>query len=305
MIFLSNFAQGQIFESKPKIIIVGSATAFPFIAEFSEDFAKFHQVPSPLIEANGTGSGVKTFCMNYKNPTNAPDLIFASRRMTLNEIADCKRNGINDLQEFELGLDGIVLATKGKLIKSLKSSELFQAISSSTLDLQQNELKYWSEINENFPRLRIEIYGPNDNSGTRDALNELLLEKMCKELKLNLGEKCNMIRNDGAFIIMGSNNLIIQKLKENHRALGIIGFNFFRQNQAWLNGIKIDNVPPTSENIASKKYAFSRKIYFYARKSNLEKQNLLRKFVTEIKGQHVIGKDGFLTKQGLVQSEKQ
>jgi phosphate transport system substrate-binding protein len=60
------------------------------------------------------------------------------------------------------------------------------------------------------------------------------------------------VREDGSYIDAGENdNLIVQKLEANPRAIGIFGFSFLDQNIDKLQGSRIEGVEPTFENIAS------------------------------------------------------
>ena len=92
----------------------------------------------------------------------------------------------------------------------------------------------WSDIDPSFPNAKIEVLGPPPTSGTRDAFNELAMERGCKKIDwiaaMNKSDKsrykqvCHSIREDGPFIEAGENdNLIVQKLEANPSAFGIFG----------------------------------------------------------------------------------
>jgi ABC-type phosphate transport system substrate-binding protein len=64
------------------------------------------------------------------------------------------------------------------------------------------------------------------------------------------------IREDGRFIEAGENdNLIVQKLKANTKAVGIFGYSFLEENTDKVQGSKVAGVEPTYESIADGSYA--------------------------------------------------
>ncbi|HAG37038.1 MAG TPA: phosphate ABC transporter substrate-binding protein, partial [Erythrobacter sp.] len=72
--------------SRDSIRAVGSSTVFPFAKAVSESFVRTHpDFRSPIIEATGTGGGMKLFCAGLGAST--PDMTHASRRMKASEFA--------------------------------------------------------------------------------------------------------------------------------------------------------------------------------------------------------------------------
>ena len=53
-----------------QIRVVGSSTVYPFIALAAEQFARATDYPTPIVEATGTGGGMKLFCggVGQKHP---------------------------------------------------------------------------------------------------------------------------------------------------------------------------------------------------------------------------------------------
>jgi hypothetical protein len=78
------------------------------------------------------------------------------------------------------------------------------------------------------------------------------------------------IREDGAFIEAGENdNLIVQKLEANPKALGIFGFSFLEENLDQLRGLKIDGVEPSFETIESGRFPAARPLFIYVKKAHV------------------------------------
>src|SRR5690606_6987070 len=143
-----------------------------------------------------------------------------------------------DIVEVKIGYDGIVLAHGINADPvSLTREEIFLALAKQVPgdgegDLVPNPHRTWQDINEDLPAVNIEVLGPPPTSGTRDAFVELAMEKGCRSVPwiADLAESdegrfrtiCHTLREDGAFVEAGENdNLIVQKLQANPRALGI------------------------------------------------------------------------------------
>src|SRR5690348_3972091 len=90
--------------------VVGSSTVYPFAVAVVDAAAKADPgTPRALVESTGTGSGIKQFCAGAESGT--PDVANASRRMTRAEFDECAKNGVTDIVELQVGLDGIVFAS--------------------------------------------------------------------------------------------------------------------------------------------------------------------------------------------------
>ena len=89
---------------------VGSSTVYPFAKMAAERVARANpRLGSPIIESTGTGGGFKLFCAGVGE--RFPDIANASRRMKGKEAAQCAANGVKDVTEIQIGLDGVALAT--------------------------------------------------------------------------------------------------------------------------------------------------------------------------------------------------
>ncbi|MBP9792097.1 MAG: substrate-binding domain-containing protein [Rickettsiales bacterium] len=284
------------------IRIVGSSTAFPFISNISEVISKRNPEITIIIETTGTGSGFQLFCQ--KNHVNShPDIVMASRPITTKELELCKKNG-TDPQEIIFGYDAILILSSSKSITNLERDDIFLAISEFTPThhtLTKNKISYWNEINTSLPKQLIEIYGPPYSSGTRDEMNKLVMNYSCKQSKFSTAyhnqSLCTSVRRDGRYIETGENeNLVIQKLKSNPLALGILGYNFYVGNQD-LNVVSIDNIYPDFHNISTFKYPLTRPLYLYFHKKN---QKTLKNFMLELTKNEFFIQNSHLMKIGLI-----
>ncbi|MGL4566216.1 MAG: substrate-binding domain-containing protein, partial [Halioglobus sp.] len=106
---------------------------------------------------------------------------------------------------------------------------------------------------------------------------------------------------DGAYIEAGENdNLIVQKLAGNPRAVGIFGYSFLEENGDKVQGAEIDGVSPSFDSIADGSYPVSRPLYFYIKAAHLGKIPGIQEYAIEFASNKAMGEDGYLPERGLI-----
>ena len=306
----------QAFAARDNISIVGSSTVYPFSTTVAEQFGKTTQFKTPKVESTGTGGGMKLFCKGVG--VNTPDMTNASRRIKDSEYQQCQENGVKDIVEVKIGYDGIVIANSKKAAQlNLSLKDIYLALAKDIPNPDGSEgtipnpHKTWKDVNSALPADKIEVLGPPPTSGTRDAFVELAMEGGCKKFdwikalkdsdKNAYKAQCHTIREDGAYIEAGENdNLIVQKLDSNPKALGIFGYSFLDQNIDIVQGSKIDGVTPTFDAIASGDYPVSRALYFYAKKAHINVIPGMKEYLAEFTSEKAWGPDGYLSEKGLI-----
>ena len=294
--------------SREQIRAVGSSTVYPFAKVIADSLAKSNAAfKSPIIESTGTGAGMKLFCAGVG--VSHPDIANASRRMKKSEYEDCAKNGVDKIVEVQVGLDGIAFAeAKGGLGMKLTQADVYKALAANPYG-KPNTAKTWKDVNPAYPAEPILVYGPPSTSGTRDALKELILMKGCdanpemKALKDSDKDKheaiCGEVRSDGAYVDAGENdNLIVQKLEANPKAVGVFGFSYLEENSDKLEGLSMNGVQPTYAAISDFSYPGARPLFIYVKAAHLDAIKGLKEFIAEW-AKHW-GKDGLLAKQGMV-----
>ena len=303
-------------ESRDQIRIVGSSTVFPFATTVAEQFGKTTDFKTPVIESTGSGGGLKLFCAGLG--VQHPDITNSSRRIKQKEVDLCSKNGVADITEIKIGYDGIVLSNSrsaGQMAITVK--QLFMALAKdvptddSGETLVPNPHENWSDIDPSLPQHPIEVMGPPPTSGTRDAFVELAMEGGCKKFRALKAMKkhdkqkykalCHAIREDGAFIEAGENDvLIIQKLVANPNAFGIFGYSFLDQNIDKVQGSLIGGIQPTFNTIANADYPVSRSMYFYVKHAHATVIPGVMEYVAEFTSDGAWGPDGYLAEKGLI-----
>jgi phosphate transport system substrate-binding protein len=113
--------------------------------------------------------------------------------------------------------------------------------------------------------------------------------------------RCHAIREDGRYVEAGENdNLIVNKLEANPRALGIFGFSFLAQNSDKVQGASINGIAPTFDTIADKTYPVARPLFFYVKKAHVGRIPGIREFLTEFTSDSAWGEYGYLSDKGLI-----
>ena len=289
------------------IRVVGSSTVYPFANAVAEATAKTAGIKAPVIESTGTGGGMKLFCAGVG--AAHPDVANASRRMKASEYEDCAKNGVKDVIEIQVGIDGIAFAEaqRGPGM-ALTPVDVYKALAANPFG-KPNTAKTWADVNPALPAIPILVYGPPSTSGTRDALAELILTKGCdsdpamkalKDTDKDAHKKtCTEVREDGAYVDSGENdNLIVQKISENPKAVGVFGFSFLEENMDKLKGITMSGVAPTYATISDFSYPGARPLYIYVKAAHVNVIKGIKEFVGE--WPKAWGPDGLLKAKGMV-----
>lgn len=269
--------------------IVGSSAVFPFAATVAEHYSYKTHEPMPLVEAIGTGPGLKLFCGSFSGPDGA----ITSRPMTNAEKEKCHKQSIT-FEEFKIGQDGLVLIqNKKKPPFSATLRDLNLALSEKILSdgkCIKNPYKTWVEIQKSFPSTPIRVLGPAPTSGTYDVLTEKIL-----------GSCSPYLRQDGVYVEAPANeNLIVQKILNAPSALGIVTFSFYEQNKRRLHALPIDDILPSVSSIQREEYPLSRPLYLYIRTNEISDHSDRAHYALEFTSQEATGAKGYLTKKGLI-----
>lgn len=296
--------------ARSQIRAVGSSTVYPFATAVAERLTRANpSMQPPVIESTGTGAGMKLFCGGVGE--RFPDIENASRRIKASEVKLCAQNGVKEITEIQVGIDGIAFATaKSTAITNVTLRDIYAALAKTPWG-KPNKAKTWKDVNPKLPALKIQVYGPPPTSGTRDAFNELIMTVGCETNPAMAALKksdearhksvCTGLREDGAFIEAGENdNLIVQKLEANPGTMGLFGYSYLEENSAQLKGIAINGIEPTYQSISSFKYPGARPLYIYVKNAHVRAIPAIKAFVTEFSKETSWGPNGYLVRRGMI-----
>ncbi len=266
--------------ARTNVSVAGSSTVFPFATLAAESFVRAN--PSfavPRVESIGTGGGIERFCAGVGAAT--PDIATASRRMKPTELAACNGNGVTEVVELQIGIDGLALgqASSTTTPLNLTTQDIYRALAANPYG-QPNTARTWRDVNPALPAIAISVYGPPSTSGTFDAFKELIMGKGCtqnaemaalKDSNKDEFERiCHTLRGAPFYVEQGENdNLIIQKLSQNSESVGIFGFSYLDANRRQIRDVAINGVEATRETVADGSYPGSRPLFIYVKKQHI------------------------------------
>ena len=285
----------SVLAQKLPITVVGSSTVYPFTTVVAERFGKGSKFDTPIVESTGTGGGMKLFCAGIQS--NTPSVTNASRAIKAKEEALCKENGV-DWIEIAIGNDGIAFVNSVKGTKTdFTKQQLWEALAA-----EGSHPKTWSEIDPSLPNVEIKIMVPPPTSGTRDAWNDLVMNKGCPEaIKVKSKKACSLLREDGAAIEVGENDtLIINKLVGSPDHYGIMGYSYLMNSRDKIQAATIEGVSISLESIQDYSYPIARPLFVYFKVQHMEVIPGLKQFMKAYVSPKAMGSRGYLTDLGLV-----
>ena len=297
--------------AREEIRIVGSAGVLPYMQTVAESFGRNWDLPAPSLEITGTGNGFRLFCAGVGYQT--PDIIVTPRPILESEFNDCTENGAADITEIVFGLDAVVVvhAKEDGENADFQVSDIFSALAErveSDGKLIPNPFTRWSEINPELPKKPIRVTGPPQTAPEYDAFLKLIMETGCKSVHMFSAmepEKryleCRTLRKDGAFVEGAKTEIrIMQWLKRNPEAFGIVGYALMHNNGDRIEGNRINGVAPNMENISAGYYPLARPIYLYVKNKHVEAVEGLQQLLYEVTSERAISPDGYLADTGFI-----
>jgi phosphate transport system substrate-binding protein len=281
--------------ARDQISIVGSSTVFPFSTVVAEKVGK-KGIKTPVIESTGTGGGMKLFCKGIG--VNTPDMTNASRAIKPKEKEMCFNNGVTDISQVIVGLDGIaIIHSAENNTVNFTVEQLWQALSA-----KGSQPSKWSDIDSSLPNVKIGVLVPPPTSGTRDAFNSLVMSKGCpKEIKEANKKDCTLLREDGAAIEAGENDtLIINKIVAEPNNFGILGYSYYDANKDKVRAVTINGKSISKQSIQDGSYPISRPLFFYVKNQHKGVIPGIDEYIKEFTSKRAISNRGYLTDLGLV-----
>jgi len=296
-------------QSRDTIQIAGSSTVLPFASIVAEEFGNaFPDFKTPVVGSGGTGGGLRQFCEGVG--ANTIDIANASRRISAKEIETCNANGVNKIQEVQIGYDGIVFATSAsKDDFALEPVHVFKAIAAQVAidgKLVDNPYKTWNEIDASLPNQPISVAIPASNHGTREVFQEKVIADGAKEAGLPeldkeaLAKVTTTFRQDVVIEISGDYTETLARLQSNPDTVGVFGLSFYEQNRDTLKVATVSGVTPNLETVASGDYPISRPLYFYVKGEHVGVVPGINEYVEFFLSEPVAGLGGTLEAAGLI-----
>lgn len=300
--------------ARDQVQIAGSSTVLPYAKIVAETFGEtFPQFPTPVVESGGSGAGIKQLCEGVGEGTI--DIANSSSKMKESQLQGCIDNGVTEVQEVQIGYDGIVFATDidGPDF-ALTPKMIHDALAAQILvdgKLVDNPNKTWHDADASLPEWDIAAYIPGEKHGTREVFEKKVLEQGCDTDAMaaagvstegkDMFNACVKVRKDGAVIdIDGDYTETLARIDSNKTGVGVFGLSFYENNADKLRVATVDGILPSTETIASGVYPVSRPLFFYVKKAHIGVIPGLKEYVEFFLDDQMIGPDGPLAEYGLV-----
>jgi phosphate transport system substrate-binding protein len=230
----------------------GSSTVSPLVSLAAERFRTEEPGVRVTVGISGTGGGFERFCRGET------DLANASRPIKDEEIAACKKKGI-DYLELQVANDGlsVVVNNANDWAKCLTVERL------KNIWQPGSKIKNWKDVDPSFPSQNLILFGAGTDSGTFDYFTDAIV-----------GEE-GASRSD--YTATEDDNVTVRGVAGEKGALGYFGLSYYESNKSKLKAVEIDGgdgcVAPSVTTVQDGTYKpLSRPLFTYVKKSSaLEK----------------------------------
>lgn len=248
--------------SRDLIKIDGSSTVFPITRAISDDFVQLEKGKTQVVVGiTGTGGGFKKFCRGETDISNA------SRPIKEQEKKLCMENSVEFI-ELPVALDAltVVINKNNDWAESMSVKELKTAWQPES----ENKITSWNQLNPNYPRKPLVLYGPGTDSGTYDYFVNAVVGQSFSRRDYHPNE---------------DDNVIVDGVVNDVNAMAFFGLAYFEENQERLKAVAIswkgsNPVSPNNYNARTGLYQpLSRPIFIYVNKKSAEKRKFVDRFV--------------------------
>lgn len=232
------------------VVVDGSGTVFPLMSLVAEEYMLNEQEGvNVTVGRAGSSAGFKMFI------PGETDLSDASRPIKDSEVEGLAENGLEfgtDVYEFVLAYDGLtmVINKDNTWATEMTKEEIVN------MYLADGGITTWADINPEWPDETINLYGPNENHGTYEFFNEVILE----EQEMQASAVANLQQEYSTLVDLVSNDV---------NAIAFFGYGYYASNTDSLNAVAVDfgegPVAPSLDTIGEElPYAgFTRPVFTY------------------------------------------
>lgn len=209
-----------------KITIVGSTSVQPVAEKLATEYMKTN--PNVKITVQGGGSAV-----GIKSAQDGTASIGTSSK-------SLKANESTGLTQYEIGKDGIaIIVNKNNALNGLTLDQVKGIFNGSITN--------WNQVGGSDAQINVIVR--EDGSGTRDAVQEIVLGKLAN------GTKVAFVKSA---IVQSSTEAVQQAVAQDPNAVGFISFASVNNTKA----LQINNVAPSEATILDGTYKIQRPFLF-------------------------------------------
>jgi phosphate transport system substrate-binding protein len=285
----------------PSLIQTGSSTVLPLAVAWAEVFDK----ADISVSGGGSSHGLNALLLGETDLGDASRLLKGSDYENVggnpNDVnsdgtANAPVNGILPVK-WVVAYDvlAVVIHNNNDWATQLNYTQL------SKIFTDDSPAIYWDEVPglTTAPHERIEIYAPDEASGTYDYFFESIIPNWGKDnqqihTRLDLG--------DGVYHPSADDNVILNAVKVNQYAIGYFGFAYIMENPGQVKVVKIAKtttyVEASIDNVAN--YPMARPLHIYTNgipDTTTEKGNAINQYLNYIlsdEGQQIVSEVGYV-----------
>jgi phosphate transport system substrate-binding protein len=260
------------------IVVSGSSTVEPVTALAAELFSERVSADVSIdVTGPGTSDGFERFC------AGETDISDASRSIRDSEIEACATNGITDIIELKVAIDGLSIITSAEndLVDCLTFADIYALLGpeSQGFDNWSDAQALAAELGSStqLPDAPLVVTAPGEESGTFGSFVEIVVETFNEDR----GQDATT-RPD--YTASANDNVIIEGIAGTASSLGWVGFAFAIENVDRVKLLDVDDgesgcITPTPETIASNEYPISRDLFIYVNKAKADANPAVKAFV--------------------------
>lgn len=252
-------------EGKPTLIQTGSSTVLPLAIAWAEEFDE----ADISVSGGGSSHGLNALLNGEVELGDASRLLKGSDY----EKVGCNSNSVNEDGTAQAACNGVlpikwivaydvlavVINNDNDWAINLNFSQLYEIFT------DDNPPEYWDEVSglETAPHKEIEIYAPDEASGTYDFFFESIIPNWGKD---NQQANTRLDSGDGVYHPSADDNVILNAIKDRKYAIGYFGFAYYKENPGkvqpvWIADEGDDYQEPSLTNVAN--YPIARPLHIY------------------------------------------
>jgi phosphate transport system substrate-binding protein len=282
----------------PKLIQTGSSTVLPLAIAWAEEFDK----ADISVSGGGSSHGLNSLL------NGEADLGDASRLMKGSdyEKVGCNADLVNSDGTASAACNGVlptkwivaydvlavVINNNNDFATQLNYDQLYEIFT------DDNPAEYWDEVTglDDAPHEKIEIYAPDEASGTYDFFFEEIIPRWGKD---DQQAQTRLEGGDGVYHPSADDNVILNAIKDNEYAIGYFGFAYYKENPTlvstvWIaDGSGTNYQEPSLSNVAN--YPMARPLHVYT-DGIPEEGNVINEYLQFVfgDGQEIVPEVGYV-----------
>lgn len=274
-------------ELSGKVIVDGSGTVYPLMANIAEDYmANKEGNVSVQVGRAGTSAGFKKFIALETDFSDASRPIKAIGE--IDKLTEAGYNYSTDVLEVKVALDGLtmVINKANTWAVEMKKQEIIDMYISGKFKADDKVL--WSDIRAAWPKEEIKFFGPNENHGTYEFFHEVILKK------------ADMVKTAS---LQQEYSTLVDLVSKDKNAIAFFGFGYYVTNKDKIAAVKVDfgngPIEPKLETIGETlPYSgFTRPVFTYVNlkmaKTKPQVLDFAKFVVSEFGAKKLAGANGF------------